>query len=521
MFSFEKINLILGDSFSEQTKSASRDDVRKIILREMRECTISSTLSLAELSQLYLDKVIGTREKLLERIKEIYETFHEKEEAEIYSLILESKAINTLIDMHYGKILIEEDKEILTPFTDFSKQQANEKNRLYKLLGSFENSEKRIILTSQDIKKFKLTSLYKEFWQNLLKDFDTCDSVIFSEDLKDKDFLDLITYILENSKTRENKIYIMSETEPELELQTFISNYDLELIKGSFKEFIKYLRKRKELENKVEPKEIDIEWDNNIGKLETANEVRYNSLKISKLPISHSTFCSVMNFEKENSLGAGELFFKGKKVKDCNIKLYMNKVMKIFEIKSEQFKIGIEAETTPKGELKFKGSNFYYSIFKENSNKDVMNSLEFLTEFFSGEEIQFKTQFINGSLKLENRIEILKLKSIKEVLDKYNEKLEFSKLEENIYILDMLSSADLKNSYESWVNLELKKDLEIKAGDKLNIKRLYNPKIENLDYSILENIEITTDRIDGYRGKAKITLEKIVKDKGEFKSEIE
>lgn len=521
MFSFEKINLILGDSFSELTKSASKNDVRKIIIREMREYTIPSTFSLAETSQFYLDKVIGTREKLLERMKEIYETFHEKEEEEIYNLILQSKCINNIIDVRYGKVLAQEKKEILTPFTDFSKNQENEKEKIYKLLGYLEEREQRIIFTTQDIRRLKITALYKEFWKNFLKDFDTCDSVIFSEDLKDKDFLDLFTYVLENSKIRENKVYIISEEEPDSELQTFILNYNLELIKGNCKEFITYLRKQIEIENRVEPKEVDIEWDSNIGKLETANEVRYNSLKINKLPISHSTFCNVLNFEKENSLGTGEIFFKGKKLKECNIKLYMNKAMKIFEIKSEQFKIGIEAETTPKGELKFKGSNFYYSIFKENSNKDIMNSLEFLTEFFSGEEIEFKTQFINGSLKLENRIEILRLKSIKEVLDKYHEKLEFSKLEENIYTLDMLSSADLKNSYESWVNLELKKDLELKVGDKLNIKRVYNPKIESLDYSILENIEITTDRTDGYRGKAKITLEKIVKDKGEFKGEIE
>ena len=114
---FKEINLILGDHASKITKGLSKEDIKQGIAQEILTYEVKPNSTLGEVAQLYMDKVIGTRRKLIDRLDATYETLRHKEEW-LYKLIFDSKVVKTLFDTRFFKVLPLENQSIHTPFDD-------------------------------------------------------------------------------------------------------------------------------------------------------------------------------------------------------------------------------------------------------------------------------------------------------------------------------------------------------------------------------------------------------------------
>ncbi|MEF9933351.1 MAG: hypothetical protein RR191_02750 [Cetobacterium sp.] len=193
--------------------------------------------------------------------------------------------------------------------------------------------------------------------------------------------------------------------------------------------------------------------------------------------------------------------------------------MKILEIKSREFKIGIQVEHSPGGGISPVGSGLYYEIFENLNNTRLLWVINLFIDIFSGIELTFKSKKIKGSVKTENRIELLKFKTILETVEKLigdYPKEKISELKNNFYTFQLFEYFKKNESIETWMNLDLENQFEINPGDVLDFRRSYKVDIDNSTYNFVEKIqlldsitenEIKGNRIKAYRKLCKITFE--------------
>lgn len=274
----------------------------------------------------------------------------------------------------------------------------------------------------------------------------------------------------------------------------------------------------KPIEEIYEPKTVTIDFTKDMDKFETALEIKYNSLKLSKFPIKVSNVPEGMTFPDEVTIGNTNIKIGDEVIKNCYLKILSNESIKLLEIKNREFKLSLSVSLND-DTIKSYGSVRMYEISSLIKYSRMLKVLELLEKVFNGAIISFNVNKLWGDIEIEDRIEFMKIKTIQNffgTLEKSGYKFQIDKLPqcENIYYLLELYTALKENRIiETWCNFNLKNEnFDLREKDFLIIKRKY-PFDKNLVIeekitlkAPLNKESIFKDKIVGYRKPCIIEL---------------
>lgn len=274
------------------------------------------------------------------------------------------------------------------------------------------------------------------------------------------------------------------------------------------------------IEEIYEPKTVTIDFTKDMGKFETALEIKYNSLKLSQFPIKVSNVPEGMTFPDEVTIGNTSIKIGDEVIKNCYLKILSNESIKLLEIKNREFKLSLSVSLND-DTIKSYGSVRMYEISSLIKYSRMLKVLELLEKVFNGAIISFNVNKLWGDIEIEDRIELMKIKTIQNffgTLEKSGYKFQVDKLPqcENIYYLLELYTALKENRIiETWCNFNLKNEnFDLREKDFLIIKRKY-PFDKNLVIeekitlkAPLNKESIFKDKIVGYRKPCIIELSK-------------
>ena len=277
----------------------------------------------------------------------------------------------------------------------------------------------------------------------------------------------------------------------------------------------------KETESIYEPKTVFLDFSQDMGKFETALEIKYSSLKLSQLPVKISNIPEGMTFPDQVVIGNTGIKIGNDSINNCHLRIVSNESIKMLEIKHREFKLGLSVSLN-NDTIKAYGSVRSYEISSLIKNSRMLKVLEMLEKIFSGTPISFKVNNLYGDITAEDRIELMRIKTIQhffETLNKSGYKFQVDKLPEceNIYYLLELNAALRENRMiETWCNFNFKNEnYNLHEGDFLIIKRKH--KVDKnlvIEEKItlrnpLEKNNIFKEKTAGYRKPCLIELSKL------------
>ena len=324
------------------------------------------------------------------------------------------------------------------------------------------------------------------------------------ENLPEENFENKTSEVLENAEAEEDKtptpMDIMEETE---------------IIDERIEE-----TEQEEVEEIYEPKTVTVDFTKEIGKFETALEIKYSSLKLSQFPIKISNIPEGMTFPDIVVIGNTDIKIGNEAIKNCHLKILSNESIKLLEIKHREFKLGLSVSLN-NDTIKNYGTIRVYEISSLIKYSRMIKVLEMFEKIFNGAVISFKVNRLYGDIEAEDRIELMKIKTIQnffKTFEKSGCKFQADKLPEceNIYYLLELYAALKENRIiETWCNFNFNNEnINLKEKDSLIVKRRY-PFDKNL--VIEEKITLKApidkgilfkDKAVGYRKICTIELSK-------------
>ena len=272
-----------------------------------------------------------------------------------------------------------------------------------------------------------------------------------------------------------------------------------------------------------EPKTVTVDFTKEIGKFETALEIKYSSLKLSQFPIKISNIPEGMTFPDIVVIGNTDIKVGNETIKNCHLKILSNESIKLLEIKHREFKLALSVSLN-NDTIKNYGTIRVYEISSLIKYSRMIKVLEMLEKIFNGAVISFKVNRLYGDIEAEDRIELMKIKTIQNFFRTFENsgcKFQADKLPkcENIYYLLELYAALKENRIiETWCNFNFNNEnINLKEKDSLIVKRKY-PFDKNL--VIEEKITLKApidkgslfkDKAVGYRKICTIELSKAEK----------
>ena len=284
---------------------------------------------------------------------------------------------------------------------------------------------------------------------------------------------------------------------------------------------VEEIRTEPEISEVYEPKTVTIDYNNSMGKLETALEIRYSSLKLTSFPIKISNIPEGMPFPDELNIGNASIKIGEEVINNCYLKVLSNESVKMFEIKHREFKLGLSV-TLNDDTINSYGSVRYYEISSLIKTSRIIKVLEMLENIFEGAPITFKVNKLYGNIIAEDRIENMRVKTALNffnILENAKYKFQSDRLpkSENIFYLLELSAALRENkAIETWCNFSLNiENTDINKGDSIVMKRIHNlDKHSAIEETItlknpLDEQNIFKEKTAGYRKQCVIELKKI------------
>lgn len=269
-----------------------------------------------------------------------------------------------------------------------------------------------------------------------------------------------------------------------------------------------------------EPKTVTVDFTKEMGKFETALEIKYSSLKLSQFPIKVSNIPEGMTFPDTVVIGNTDIKIGNETIKNCHLKILSNESIKLLEIKHREFKLGLSVSLN-NDTIKNYGTIRVYEISSLIKYSRMIKVLEMLEKIFSGAVISFKVNRLYGDVEAEDRIELMKIKTIQNFFRTFENsgcKFQADKLPqcENIYYLLELYAALKENRIiETWCNFNLNNEnIKLREKDFLIVKRKYQ---FDKNFVIEEKItlkapidkgSIFKDKAVGYRKICTIELSK-------------
>lgn len=244
-----KLNLFIGGNFNELISLPTN----KLIIRNLLSVTdrdvivLDNNLSLPELVQRLMDKVLYDKKEIVEIISNIF-SMENKADLTFYRNIFDSNIFSSIISTNYDYTVEENFLNLIKISTPFNVSH-DESGRIsfYKIYGDYKDRDKFIIST-QDIKRIKMLAFYNEFWEKLKGEFNKRPTILFSVNFEDKVFLDILDFIIVKTD-RLQPIYLYAGDEIEKLLAdkniiSFINKYSIEIIKGENKEFLSNIKEK-------------------------------------------------------------------------------------------------------------------------------------------------------------------------------------------------------------------------------------------------------------------------------------
>ena len=244
-----KFNLFIGENFNELISLPTN----KLIIRNLLSVTdrdvvvLNNSLSLPELVQKLMDKILYGRKEIVEIISNIF-SMENKSDLTFYNNIFDSNIFSSIISTNYDYTLEENFLNLIKISTPFNVSN-DESGRVafYKVYGDYKDRDKFIIST-QDVKRVKMLAFYNEFWEKLRTEFNRRPTILFTVNLEDKVFLDILDFIIAKTN-RLQPIYLYAGEEvdrllTDKDIISFINKYSIEIIKGENKEFTANLKEK-------------------------------------------------------------------------------------------------------------------------------------------------------------------------------------------------------------------------------------------------------------------------------------
>lgn len=270
-----------------------------------------------------------------------------------------------------------------------------------------------------------------------------------------------------------------------------------------------------------EPKTVVLDFQKEMGKFETALEIKYSSLKLSQFPIKISNIPEGMTFPDEVVIGNTNIKIGNDSVNNCILKILSNESIKMLEIKHREFKLRISVSLN-NDTINVYGNVRYYEISSLIKYSRMLKVLEMFDNIFNGSPIFFKVNRLFGDIVVEDRIELMRVKTIEQffsTLDKSGYKFQIDKLPESdnvYYLLELNSAFKEKRIIETWCNFNLNNEyVNLNIGDSLIIKRIYKiDKHLSLEEKItlrnpLDKYNIFKEKTAGYRKPCVIEISQV------------
>ncbi|MGL4687316.1 MAG: SIR2 family protein [Fusobacteriaceae bacterium] len=573
LFKDEKLNMIVGDYFTKKSGFPSRTTLAKLFLLDFNEEQkkyIDDKSSFAKISQAYLDLGIGNRTSMLRKIEELYRCA--KHETVVYEDFIIPNAINSIISFDYDVNLEEiyEDNKFSKIIQNKISSLEN-KRSLYKIFGDLSDEDKMII-TSQDIRKYTVLPVYKEYLSLVRKEFTKEKTLILGSDFENTDLIDFLDFLFKICKKEELKpiYYLSSQSIFGKKTNEFIEKYSIKIIdikdEKKFLESLKnpvsivkeqkvleFSREKEFLKEKTFNTEIITELSEvsevittNIEKnvlelsektqnlyVKTAAELKFDSLQLKKNPIRFTNIPISLNYNelKFIKINSFELKIGDEKVTGIKLRIIKNMKLNFLEIKSREFKIKFSISINNLGSLNSTNEYLEYEIFKTINPNRFKNILNLFLNIFMGKPLSFVANGKEHIINLKDEIHYLKFQIIKETEKIYNETFEKLKIQNenkfyssptNYYLIHLLNKYCEERIYESWINMYIDEKTDLNTVNKIKITREHEINIKSFSGVLLETIEmldeVKKEDLIKHNGKylfkqnkVKITLEKIEK----------
>lgn len=572
LFKDEKLNIIVGDYFIKKSGFPSRTTLAKLFLLDFNEEQkkyIDDKSSFAKISQAYLDLGIGNRSHMLYKIEELYRC--SKHEVITYADFLISDAINSIISFDYDINFEEIYKDEIFKLTNDKISSLENKKPLYKIFGDLSDGNKMII-TSQDIRKYTLLPTYKEYLNLIRKEFCNEKTLILGSDFENTDLIDFLDFLFKTCKKEELKpiYYLSSQSTFGKKSSEFIEKYSIEIIDlKDEKKFIESLKKPiTVLNNDEDNKTLNfvkkIETNNEIFKetlkesknnpiivekinkeikketliitdktpniyIKTATELKFNSLQLEKNPIKFTNI--PLNQEELNikKINTSKIKIGEETIIGVRLRIIKNGKLKFLEIKNREFKIKFSVSSNNIGVFNNIGDYLEYEIFNTLSPIRFKSIINLFLDIFMGKVLSFKEKEKKNTITLKNEIHYLKFQIVKETEKIYTETFEklgvpndnkFYTSSLNYYLIYLLSKYSKKENYESWINMYIDEKTDFDKINKIIIIRKHKLDIKNFSGILIETIEIIDEikkeNLVKHNGKylfkqnkVKISLEKV------------
>lgn len=244
-----KFNLFIGENFNELISLPTN----QIIIRNLLSVTdrdvvvFNNSLSLPELVQKLMDKILYGRKEIVEIISNIF-SMENKSDLTFYNSIFDSNIFSSIISTNYDYTAEENFLNLIKINTPFNVSD-DESGRIafYKIYGDYKDRDK-VVISTQDVKRVKMLAFYNEFWNKLRSEFNKRPTILFTVNLEDKVFLDVLDFIIEKTD-RLQPIYLYTGDEidkllTDKDIISFINKYSIEIIKGESKEFITNIKEK-------------------------------------------------------------------------------------------------------------------------------------------------------------------------------------------------------------------------------------------------------------------------------------
>lgn len=225
----EEINIILGDYFIRKYGMLSRKELARVFFIEFskdQKNYIKDRDSFSNISQKYLDLALGTKNKLLLKLRDLYSVYDIQKnikipESTFYENIIVSENVSSIISFDYDFCFEKAHNDILNKVKRELPLRDKSKINLYKVFGDFSDLDS-LMITTQDIRKYKLLDCYKPYFKTLCQELYTRKTVILGSDLKNPDICDMLEYVFSISdKEKLKEVYYFSTDKNKDEI-----NYD-------------------------------------------------------------------------------------------------------------------------------------------------------------------------------------------------------------------------------------------------------------------------------------------------------
>lgn len=249
----KKLNICTGNFFEKSNGLPSRDGLVEILANQIKFKNIkgfNDRHSLFELSQGFVDSVIGTKESLYKKIQSIYSY---KTSSNLYlDALINCDLVGAIINTNYDSS-IEESTAVkkITPYD--TESFTDGKVRLYKVLGDIDSYEKCAI-TEQDFRRLRVLPFYTTFWDSIRYELKLRSTIFLGVDFNDSDFFTILDFILSKNCENTKPMYVItSNSILNPKVTEFFNKYNIKVLASTEYEFFR------ELKNYTKNKNIDME----------------------------------------------------------------------------------------------------------------------------------------------------------------------------------------------------------------------------------------------------------------------